>query len=74
MDTLTLTPPTSLKELVSRHPETIPVFLRHRMACVGCFMSGFDTLEEAVANYALSWEAFTVELQAAIEGHHGEND
>jgi hybrid cluster-associated redox disulfide protein len=46
--------------------ETIPVFLRHRMACIGCPMSTFETLEGAAAVYGLDLEAFLNELQAAI--------
>jgi len=40
-----------LAEILTRWPETIPVFLEHRMACVGCALSAFDTLEEALVIY-----------------------
>ncbi len=55
-----------LKELFDRWPQTIPVFLDHHMICVGCSMSVFDTVGEAMANYGLSWPAFRAELDAAI--------
>ena len=64
---ITLTQDITVKELLSRCPETIPVFLRHHMVCVGCYMSGFDTLGEAAANYCLDWEPFLAELQVASD-------
>jgi hybrid cluster-associated redox disulfide protein len=60
-------PQTNLKALFSQWPATIPVFLHHQMSCVGCSMSVFDNLGEAVANYQLEWPAFLSELYAAIE-------
>ncbi len=58
----------NLKTLFDTWPAVIPVFVRHRMICVGCTMSAFDTLGEAVANYHLEWPAFRSELCAAIQG------
>ena len=68
---ITLTQDITVKELLDRSPETIPVFLRHHMACVGCYMSGFDTLADAAANYCLDLESFLAELQAATPGAGG---
>jgi hybrid cluster-associated redox disulfide protein len=48
--------------------ETIPVFLRHRMACLGCPMACFETLESAAAIYGLDLNAFLEELQASVSG------
>ena len=54
-----------LKTLFSQWPETIPVFNKHQMSCVGCNMSAFDTLEDALMNYHLAPGAFLGELQSA---------
>lgn len=54
-------------ELLDQHPECIPVFLRHRMLCVGCGLASFDTLEEAMCNYALSPDAFLEELRGVVK-------
>lgn len=55
-------------DLMGRWPETIPVFLRHRMLCVGCLISPFHTLDDVCAEYGLDREAFEAELRAAIAG------
>jgi hybrid cluster-associated redox disulfide protein len=46
--------------------ETIPVFLRHHMACLGCPMACFETLQGAAAVYGLDPDAFVAELEASI--------
>ncbi|GIV66441.1 MAG: DUF1858 domain-containing protein [Chloroflexota bacterium] len=58
-----MSPETRINELLRQFPQTVPVFLRHRMVCVGCWMSKFDTLADAVWNYGLDMETFLQELQ-----------
>lgn len=55
-----------VSEILDRWPETITVFLRHRMACVGCGMSGFETLISAAEIYGLQVEDLVAELEASI--------
>ncbi len=56
----------TVADLVNCWQETIPVFVRHRMACVGCPMSPFETLESAAAVYGLKLDSFLDELQQMI--------
>jgi len=37
-----------MSEILTRWPETIPVFMEYKMTCIGCYMSPFDTLEDAL--------------------------
>ena len=55
-------------------PQTIPVFIGHRMGCVGCAMSAFDTLADVVEIYGLHADHFLEELHSAIEEEHGTGD
>lgn len=57
----------SVAALLNQWPQVIPVFLFHRMACVGCNMSAFDTLGEVVKNYGIAPETFLDELIQAIQ-------
>jgi hybrid cluster-associated redox disulfide protein len=58
----------TVAEVLDAWPQTIRVFLDHRMHCVGCAMAGFDTIAEAVANYGGALEPFVAELaRAAVE-------
>jgi hybrid cluster-associated redox disulfide protein len=67
MRTDILTLQTPLIDLFERWPQTIPVFLGRRMACVGCQLSKFETLAGAIEVYGLNGLAFLSELQSAID-------
>jgi hybrid cluster-associated redox disulfide protein len=69
-------PAARISELLRDYPATIPVFIRHRMVCVGCWMSKFDTIADAVWNYGLDMEEFLSELNNFIQSEppQGESD
>lgn len=53
-------------DLLNIFPQVIPVFIRHRMSCVGCSMSSFETLQDAAKIYGISPEGFLCELNEAL--------
>ena len=55
----------SLAELMARWPQTIPVFVRHRMLCAGCQVGPFHTVADACEEYKLEQDAFLAELKLA---------
>lgn len=61
-----LTADLSVADLFKCFPETVPVFLRHRMACVGCALMSFESLAGAAAVYGLNLDSFLRELQQVI--------
>ena len=60
-------PDLPLADLMARWPRTIPVFVRHRMLCVGCLISPFHTIVDACREYDLDEETFVAELLEATE-------
>ena len=60
-------PDLTLESLMSAWPGTIPVFLRHKMLCVGCLVSPFHTVLDACTEYELDLEAFYIELTEALK-------
>lgn len=62
----------SVADLLDKWPQAAPVFIRRRMACVGCSMAMFETLEDAARIYGVLPRVFINELQAAIETPSGE--
>jgi hybrid cluster-associated redox disulfide protein len=66
MNCCILAPDLTVKEVLSRWPQTIPVFNRHRTACVGCSMAAYDTLADVATIYQLSQDGFLYELHQAI--------
>ena len=59
-------PQLCVADLMSLWPETIDVFLRHRMLCVGCLVSRFHTVTDACLAYDLDRDVFMAEVRAEI--------
>lgn len=60
-------PNMSLDTLMSIWPETIAVFLRHKMLCVGCMVNSFHTIIDGCREHDLDEMLFRLEIQTAIE-------
>ena len=65
MSKVGILPDQTVGEIMRRWPGTVAVFLRHRMACVGCAMNRFDTLDDASREYAVPLDRLLGELEAA---------
>ena len=59
-------PDLPLSELMADWPETVEVFFRHQMLCVGCLVAPFHTVTDACLEYGLNIDAFYAELTAAL--------
>lgn len=55
-----------IAEVLDIWPEVIPVFFKYRMSCVGCAMSPFETLSDAIRIYKISHDQFVEELNRSI--------
>ena len=66
MAVLPLTPQNTVADTLDTFPQTISVFLKHQMICVGCAMAEFDTLEEAANNYSIPMVQLLDELHNQI--------
>jgi hybrid cluster-associated redox disulfide protein len=54
-------------DVLARWPQTISVFMCHRMACVGCPIAPFETLAEVATIYDLDLSCFLNELAQTID-------
>ncbi len=61
-------PDLPLADLISLWPETVPIFLKHGMLCVGCVIGPFHTIVDACAEYRLDQDSFLNELLVAVSG------
>jgi hybrid cluster-associated redox disulfide protein len=57
-----------MDEILDRWPVTIKLILEYRMACVGCSLSSFDTLKDALEAYNLPQDAVLQALNACVMG------
>lgn len=63
-----LTQELTVEETLQRWPQTARVFLRRRMACVGCPIAPFETLGEVSEIYQVDATQLLQELRDAAQG------
>ncbi len=54
----------TIAEVLGRDARTAHVFLKHRMACVGCTIAPFETLAVAAGVYRIAIDELLAELAA----------
>jgi hybrid cluster-associated redox disulfide protein len=47
-----------VEEVMTGRPETIRVFLAHRMRCVGCPIASFHTVDDACREHGVDRDGF----------------
>ncbi|HSB88420.1 MAG TPA: DUF1858 domain-containing protein [Anaerolineales bacterium] len=65
----------TIGDLLTRWPTGARAFVEHRMACIGCAFSAFDTLEEALDMHHVPAASFFRSLEGAapaLSQIHGE--
>ena len=67
-----LTPQTNLYQLLADNPEVIPIFIKKRLACVGCEMLKFETLGDLSHNYNLNLKDFIEEITTTMKKTTGD--
>lgn len=40
----------TVADVIDKWPQTIPVFMKYRLGCLGCAMAPFDTLADVLNN------------------------
>ncbi len=61
-----VTPEMTIDQVLTTWQQTVAVFVRLRMACVGCPLSVFETLDTVAGIYDLPVQKLVNELQQAI--------
>jgi len=52
--------------VVKEHPETVPVFLKHGLHCIGCHVAAFESVAEGAQAHGIDVEPLMTELNAAV--------
>lgn len=55
-----------VQEVVERYPQTVAVFARHHLSCVGCYISPYHTIADTAREYALALEPLLGDLNRAV--------
>lgn len=57
-----------VEEIMGRWPATARVFIRRKMACVGCIMAPFQTLAAAARSYGIAESELLEEMREVASG------
>jgi hybrid cluster-associated redox disulfide protein len=63
-DTITRDMP--IGTVVKEHPETVPVFLKHGLHCIGCHVAAFESVAEGAQAHGIDVDPLMTELNEAV--------
>jgi hybrid cluster-associated redox disulfide protein len=66
----TITADSLVKEVVDCHPQTIPIFTKYGLKCVGCYIAPFHTITDTAREHALGIELLLSDLNQIIQSLH----
>lgn len=63
---MTITKDMTIEEVVTQYPETMMVFIRHGLHCVGCHVSAFENIEEGAQAHGINVDALVADLNKVV--------
>ena len=65
MPEMSITKEMPIGDVVKSHPETVPVFMRHGLHCIGCAVAAFESIEEGAVAHGIDVDALMKDLNEA---------
>ncbi len=59
---MTITKDMTIEQVVTEYPETMMVFMRHGLHCVGCHVSAYESIEEGAMAHGINVDALVADL------------
>jgi hybrid cluster-associated redox disulfide protein len=63
---MTITKDIKIEEVVKQYPETMMVFMKHGLHCVGCHVSAFESIEDGAMSHGINVDALVDDLNKVI--------
>ncbi len=63
-----ITKNSKLGEIASKHPETMKVFMKYGLHCIGCMASQYESLEQGAKAHGIDVKKLVDDLNKAIKG------
>jgi hybrid cluster-associated redox disulfide protein len=57
----------TIGEVVSKYPQTIPVFQSHGMGCLGCSVAKFEIIVQGAAAHGIDIDKLIQDLNDAVK-------
>jgi len=56
----------NIREVIDKYPETVSVFAKYNMGCIGCIAASFESLKDIAAVHGTDVKAFVKDLNDVI--------
>ena len=56
----------TIQDVVTNHPETLEVFARYGLGCIGCHVAAFENVEQGAMAHGLDVDALIKDLNIAV--------
>lgn len=56
----------NIREVIDKYPETVTVFAKYNMGCIGCIAASYETLKDIASVHGTDVKAFVKDLNDAI--------
>jgi len=63
---MTITKDMTIEDVVTQHPESMMVFMKHGLHCVGCHVSAFESIEDGAKAHGINVDALVVDLNKVV--------
>jgi hybrid cluster-associated redox disulfide protein len=57
----------NIREVIDKYPETVSVFAKYNMGCIGCIAASYESLKDIAAVHGTDVKAFVKDLNEAVE-------
>ncbi len=64
---MAITKEMKIGEIVQQYPQTVKIFFKHGLMCVGCAAARFENLEQGALAHGIDVDAIVTDLNASIE-------
>jgi len=55
-----------IQEVVDKYPQTVAVFFKHGLGCLGCAAAHFETIEQGAMAHGLNVDALIADLNKVV--------
>jgi hybrid cluster-associated redox disulfide protein len=63
---MTITKDMTIEDVVNQYPESMMVFMKHGLHCVGCHVSAFESIEDGANAHGINVEALVADLNKVV--------
>jgi hybrid cluster-associated redox disulfide protein len=66
MQEQTITGDTPILEVVQKYPDTVKVFMKHGLGCIGCALARFENIREGAQAHGIDVDALVKDLNQVV--------